>query len=334
MPVESKRKRKLTIVDVAEKAGVSLMTVSRVINSQHGVSEETSERIRNLIDQMGYVPPPPAKRNRRIKGRRKEGLVTENITFMIPDTNAHAMRTPIIGAMTQGIAGVLSEKRIELILSHLQRDGGLPLCIERGKVDGVIMRGGELDEKQWKKLEKMPMVEVFSFGGQNPGCDLVNPDVEAGFRMGVLDLISRGLQRVAYVLGEGDNPDPPLIEKRQRLKDWAAEQGVDFRIIEWKHVNELPQDVDGILFQAVIGWDLLELLKILESKGRHPGTSVELAVLDFAGFCLDMNKKLTMVDLEMSVVGAKAAECLLSRMRDPERPPETILVTPEIRRLD
>lgn len=309
------------------------MTVSRVINSQHGVSEATSNRIRKLIDQMGYVPPPPAKRNRRIKGRRKEGLLTENITFMIPDSNALAMRTPIIGAMTQGIAGVLSEKRIELILSHLQPDGSLPLCIERGKVDGVIMRGGEVDDKQWMKLEHTAVVEVFSFGKHKEGCDLVNPDLEGGFRMGILDLKSRGALRVAYVLGEGDKPDSRLVEQRQQFKDWAAAQGVELSIMEWQQAKALPPEVQGILFQAVIGMDLLGFLNILESQGLHLGSSIELAVLDFAGFCLDVNKTLTMVDLEMSVVGAKAAECLLRRMRDPDRPPEKILVTPEIRRL-
>lgn len=310
------------------------MTVSRVINNMHGVSDQTAARIRGLIEEMGYVPPPPAQRNRRIKGRRKEGVVTENITFMIPDTCAMAMRTPITSAMTQGIADVLSEKRIELILSHLQRDGGLPMCIERGKVDGVIMRGGLLERRSWKKLERLPMVEVFAMDKHHADCDLVNPDVEEGLRMGLQDLKSRGIRRAAYVLGEGDVSSPLPRNRHRDLLKHAKDLGLDLEVLSWNQSKKLLPRVEGVLFKAVIGWDLLQLLSNLEARGRAAGDSIELAVADFAGFCPDTDQRLTMVDLEMSVVGARAAECLLRRMREPGRPPETILVKPEIRRLE
>jgi DNA-binding LacI/PurR family transcriptional regulator len=47
----------VTLKDIAERAGVSMMTVSRVMNSKEGkVSEKTASRIRSLADEMGYIP--------------------------------------------------------------------------------------------------------------------------------------------------------------------------------------------------------------------------------------------------------------------------------------
>lgn len=47
----------VTLKDIAERAGVSMMTVSRVMNGKEGkVSEKTAERIRTLADEMGYIP--------------------------------------------------------------------------------------------------------------------------------------------------------------------------------------------------------------------------------------------------------------------------------------
>lgn len=47
----------VTLKDIAERAGVSMMTVSRVMNGNHGkVSEKTAEKIRSLAEEMNYIP--------------------------------------------------------------------------------------------------------------------------------------------------------------------------------------------------------------------------------------------------------------------------------------
>jgi LacI family transcriptional regulator len=57
-------KQRVTMQDVAHEAGVSLMTVSRVINNKDGISEATRQRIQAIIDRLGYRPSDIARYNR------------------------------------------------------------------------------------------------------------------------------------------------------------------------------------------------------------------------------------------------------------------------------
>ena len=327
-----KPKEKLSIVDVAKQAGVSNMTVSRVINDAPGVSEETAARIRGIMEEMGYVPPAPARRNRRMSARRKEGILTENITLLIPDEHAMAMRTPISAVLTQGISEVLSDKRLELMLSHLRKGGALPQCIEKGKVDGVIVRG--FAPSQHKLLNKLPLVQVFSLGEMEElTFDLVNPDINQALRLGLEDLLDRGCKRIGYVteaekiefMGYG-----PIWDKLQRI---AEDRGAQLEWVSLRSGTCISTEIDGILSKAVIGWEIIHLIRDLEALGRIPGQTIELAVLDYAHFCPDMNYELTMVDLQMSEVGKVAAKHLLHRMKNPDAPPERVRVPPRVERL-
>lgn len=323
---------KLSIVDVANQAGVSNMTVSRVINDAPGVSEETAARIRGIMEEMGYVPPAPARRNRRMSARRKEGILTENITLLIPDEHAMAMRTPISAVLTQSISEVLSDKRLELILSHLRKGGDLPQCIEKGKVDGVIVRGS-IPANQ-KLLSKLPLVQIFgSLEKKELTFDTVNPDINKALHLGLADLLDRGCKRIGYV-SEGGKIEfignGPIWEKIQGL---AEDRGAKLEWVSMQSGSGIPDEIDGILCKAVIGWEIIQLIRALEGLGRIPGKTIELAVLDFAHFCPDMNYELTMVDLQMSEVGKVGAKHLLHRMKNPDAPPAQVWVPPRVERL-
>ncbi len=74
------KKRSVTIIDVAERAGVSVSTVSRVLNNKDDVATETSARVRQVIDNLGYASSLAA---RSMRSRRKNliGLVVPDIGF-------------------------------------------------------------------------------------------------------------------------------------------------------------------------------------------------------------------------------------------------------------
>src|SRR5687767_9318805 len=99
---------KVTIVEVAEKAGVSLGTVSRVINNDVHVAPETRERVATVMREMGYVA------NRQARGLK--GSKTNVIGMLAPD-----LGTGYIGEIIHGIDAELALHQLDLMLFTTHR---------------------------------------------------------------------------------------------------------------------------------------------------------------------------------------------------------------------
>ena len=136
-------KDRVTIYEVAKEAGVSLATVSRVINGSNTVSSATKQRINEVIDRLGYKPNGVAQALATNK--------TTNIGVVIPSANY-----VYISNMLNGITTVCKQKGYTLNLfttSHSREDA--KSCIERvikSKVDGVIVFDDELDAEDLKTI--------------------------------------------------------------------------------------------------------------------------------------------------------------------------------------
>ena len=96
----------VTLKDIAERAGVSMMTVSRVMNGKEGkVSEKTAERIRTLADEMGYIPNSSA--------RSLAGRSSQIITFRLRSWNAEG--AIFLGLFDEEVQQIQNSNRIPLI---------------------------------------------------------------------------------------------------------------------------------------------------------------------------------------------------------------------------
>lgn len=97
----------VTLKDIAERAGVSMMTVSRVMNGKEGkVSEKTAERIRTLADEMGYIPNSSA--------RSLAARSSQIIAFRLRSWNAEG--AIFLGLFDEEVQQIQNSNRIPLIL--------------------------------------------------------------------------------------------------------------------------------------------------------------------------------------------------------------------------
>jgi len=121
---------KITIVEVAKKAGVSLGTVSRVLNNDVHVATETRERVSAVIQDMGYVA------NRQARGLK--GMRTNVIGVLVPD-----LATGYIGEILHGIDVELALYQLELMLFTTHRtaakEAGYVANMVQGMVDGLLI---------------------------------------------------------------------------------------------------------------------------------------------------------------------------------------------------
>ena len=182
----------VTLRDVARLAGVSAMTVSRVINDQPRVKEETRRRVEAAIAELGYVP------NGLARGliRRK----TKTIGLIVPD-----IANPFFTLVVRGAEDVAWRAGYHVILCNTQTD----LERERGhiddmlafRVDGVLIAPvSDRSAPQLRALarNKVPFVlidrSIPGFHG-----DLVQGDSVAGARLLVEHLIALGHRRIAMI---------------------------------------------------------------------------------------------------------------------------------------
>ena len=146
-------KDRVTIYEVAKAAGVSLATVSRVINRQNNVTEKTRQLVEATIDRLGYKPSALA-----------QGLATNrstNIGIVLPGVN-YVYICNMLAGMTD-IAKIYGYQTTLFITRRTKEDASS--VIEKlitSHVDGAIIFDDELDEEEIKKIQKynIPLVVI------------------------------------------------------------------------------------------------------------------------------------------------------------------------------
>ena len=119
-----------TIRDVAKRAGVSTMTVSRVINHTGYTSRETQQRVEKAIVELGYVPNTLA-RSLRFKQTKTLALVLTDIT------------NPFFTTLARGVEDAASDKGFNVIFcntdeSEIEQEKYLTMLVQK-RVDGVLL---------------------------------------------------------------------------------------------------------------------------------------------------------------------------------------------------
>lgn len=132
-----------TIYDVAEHAGVSITTVSRMINTPDKVNGKTRERIIAAIDALGFVPKAEA-RARAMRGTRRIGVISPFFT------------APSFVQRLQGIAEALSAKKFELVIYTVDSADRLKSFLSSvpltGNLDGLIILALPVDDVDARRL--------------------------------------------------------------------------------------------------------------------------------------------------------------------------------------
>ena len=183
--------RRVTIADVAERAGVSKTAVSFAFNNPDRLNAGTASRILDIAHELGYRPDPVA----RMLTQRRTGA----IGVLTPQDLSVIFTNPFFGAFSAGIAGAAEESGYGLhFISPLH--GSLSRAIARATVDGVVAIGLAADHPEIAEIRRagLPMTTVDS----NPFDNVASVDVddEGGANAAAKHLIELG-HRDVLVLG-------------------------------------------------------------------------------------------------------------------------------------
>jgi LacI family transcriptional regulator len=221
--------RRLTIRDVAERAGVSLGTVSNVLNNPDLVAAETRERVLQAISDVGFVRNNAARQLRAGRGQAI-GLVTLDID------------NPFFTEVARGVERAADEAGLLLILcssagSREREDRQLRL-LEEQRVAGILVSPIEQKPSQSARdihSRGTPVVLLDRHRSTRQWCSVSVNDTN-GARMVAEHLVERGHRRIAFLNGPVNLK--PCAERRAAFFDVLAEHGLE---VAAEHDLEAPE---------------------------------------------------------------------------------------------
>ncbi|MDR2895036.1 MAG: LacI family transcriptional regulator [Propionibacteriaceae bacterium] len=313
------RRRPPTIADVAREAGVSLQTVSRVVNQHPSVAQATRTRVNQVIDHLGYQRNPAARA--LVTGRSQTiGVMVSSTTLSGPSGVLLAIEPHARAAHYWLSVAGLAHHDAELvgpILQHFRQqgvDGIIVVAQTQAVLDAVMAQGPNL-----------PLVFVSSgqVGGQFSRIDI---DQRAGARMVMTMLHGLGHDRIAHIRGPvgdlhadaralgwaesllGKANQVPHGHPLLALGDWSAMSGYQATLALLSR-PERPSAIFAANDRMAIG-----ALRALHDRGLSvPADMSVIGFDDIEGVDCAI-PPLTTIPQDQSALGAKAMDLLNAAM--------------------
>jgi LacI family transcriptional regulator len=311
----------LTLEEIAELAGVSRSTVSRVVNDHPSVRDGVRERVLQVIQETGYQPHAAA---RSLVTRR-----THIIGVVIAEAVTKLFRDPFFPLLLYGVTATCNTHQYHLMLSLFDdpADQGETYrrLIGSGHLDGVLVASAHLNDPLFPKLlqDAIPFVVV----GRHPDERINSVDVDnvSAARMAVEHLIRLGHTRIATITGPltMSHGEDRLAGYRQALE--AHQLAVDERLIVEGDYTEaggslgaqrlLPASPTAIFVAS----DVMAIgaLKALRDAGLRVPQDVALVGFDDVPIAAAIEPALTTVRQPIERLGSMAADLLLNLLANP-----------------
>ena len=324
----------VTIYDIADRANVSIATVSRVLNKNPRVSAQTRARVAKVAHELGYQPHPSAQS----LARRQSSLVSAVIPMV---TNYFFME------VLRGLQDRLGKSEFDLLVysARTMEEVGAQLdrALHRGRSAGVLLFSSPLREQQLSRMRRsgQPIILVDCF---HPEFDSVSIDNEQGGYLAARHLIEVGRSRIGLIMAH-----PGSVPAHERFRGYVralAESGIESR--EEYVVASDDEEFHG--YTESDGRDAMErllradpapdavfstsdvqalgALSALRDAGLH--VPEDVAVVGFDDIRLSEYIGLTTLRQPMYELGRLATEKLLTRIAEPDRIPTHTVFSPHL----
>jgi LacI family transcriptional regulator len=336
LPEAARAKGTLTIYDVARSAGVSIASVSRVLNGQGTPRAETREKVMRAVQELSFVPDGAA---RALSNGLKEvvGVVFRRGGEQLFEGEDESFL--FIDVINRGIEVGAQRHGFDLLISSVGfNDDNVAARIGAlaGKADGLILHDRMLSAVGLARLADM--VPIVTLAG-SPGSASINVrcDNESGIRALVRHLVTdHGYRSLGYVTGRADSPD-----NRTRSRAFAAEAAAAGADIDtgpaWQGNysaaggatvvtslldagRKLPRAILCANDQTALG-----VIYALTQRGIRVPQDVAVTGFDDVPVARHMHPPLTTVRQPMQELGARAFEALYSRINAAAGKPDIVL---------
>ncbi|KQZ86130.1 LacI family transcriptional regulator [Microbacterium sp. Root166] len=322
---------RVTIIDVAKRAGVSVASASRALNGLVA-SAETVQKVRAAAAELGYAADATA---RSLKLGR-----TQQLAYAVADIG-----NPVYVEMMGAIERVVAASDYRLVISSTgDADATVELVrsLGRGFVDGMVLSPLRVTDELVAAIADSPVpVVVLGRMPDDAAADTVRADSARGMELVVDHLVREGRRRLAFINGPVDTT-PGRFRRDGFRKAVSSDPSVssvevvvdDFTIAEgYRAAIRLLEGSAGDLDALVAANDLIGIgaLHAADDLGLRVPEDIAVTGVDDTELAQVSRPGLTSVDLGAAERGRVAAELLLARLAEPDRPAHTVTVAPALR---
>ncbi|MCP4405757.1 MAG: LacI family transcriptional regulator [bacterium] len=303
-----------TIYDVARIAGVSISTVSRVLNAPYQVKAHTRKKVLQAIESLDFVPKAEAS-DRARKRFGRIGILTPSLT--------NASFVERLRGVTSRLYGTGYELIVYSVEDQIQLQHYLDMLTASKRLDGLIVMTLPVSEHYLVRLIAKHL-EIVCIELGHPLCCTISVNNVLGGRLATQHLLEKGYRRCAY-LGEAfeSAPEPNNCAKRlQGFREVLYELDLDLpkdylRFCPFT-LDAVAQQMDELLSlpsppEAVFTYSDMYAIAVLKfARARNLRVPEDLAVIGFDNIDAADFVELTTVDQHLEESGRLAAEVLLS----------------------
>lgn len=321
----------VTIKQVAERSGVAISSVSRVLNNHPDVSEAMRQRVMDAAETLGYQPDYLAQSLRRGASR--------SVGFLLRD-----LSNPIFADIVKGAEMRLRQDGYSLLLTNSEGDPSLGednlRALRLRRVDGFLL--SLQSEQQTESLRELAAHElpIVLVDREVPSLNasIVKCDHRTGVRDATEHLRALGHQRIAFISGphdilatrdrlegfregtiaEGREPDDELIRLGSYSRQFSYEQTLQLLSLASPPTAILSGGV-----QSTTG-----VLAALHQRGLAVGSDMSLVSCDEVELLQYLTPQISVVRRDGALIGRLGAELLLELLQD-KAPPRTAIVPTE-----
>lgn len=330
--------RSITIADVAKAAGVSIPTVSRILNDKEYVAEETRQRVHEAIRTLGYAP--------HTQARRLRGGASMTLALHHPIESPHELSSVIETSYFTGAAEAASEQEyfINFLISQLTPDSLLNMY--RGnQIDGIILLQLRLNDWRVNLLRenRYPFVMIGRCADLE-GLTFIDLDFENAMLLAFDYLVELGHRNIGFLT----YPEPwrktelgPAVRSLDGYEHALDQYGLrsSYREIGLKSVEEgfeatsdlLQENPDLTAIITISHLTAAGSIKALVQHGRRVPQDCSVMTIGFGGnFANVVTPSLTTLEWSPYEISYQATLLMTGMLKQEELPTQQILVPPKL----
>ena len=306
--------KSITMKDVAKLAGVSVGTVSRVINQEQGIKEITLKKVQQAIDELGYIPDVYARGMKKNK--------TETIALIVP-----SVWHPFFGEFAFHVEVELSKKGYKLLLCNIsgpKRELDYITMLQQNKVDGIIAITYSPIEDYLSS--NIPFVSIDrTYEDKAIAC--VSSDNQKGAELAAQVLISKGGTHFGFIGGHNKTINKT---KKRRLffEKTILEAGFPCEVLDLEEpYDNFLEEVEVFLRQhpeidalfTINDFTAIDAISILEKLGKKVPEDVQVVGYDGIRQAEERTQYLSTIRQPIEEMATEAVQCLLDILDKKDR---------------
>ncbi|MGO3116563.1 LacI family DNA-binding transcriptional regulator [Enterococcus pseudoavium] len=307
-----------TVKDVAKKAGVSPSTVSRVINDHPSISAETKQRVRKIMDEMGYFPNVTA----RNLGTQKANSVG---VILPPLDSRERLGNPFYLEILTAVNEAAAEFQVTTAVASATNSSALLENVTRmhrqKQVDGFILAYSEKEDPIATYLyrEKIPFTLIGRPPKRETDIVYVDNDNQLLGKQATEHLISKGHENILFV--SNVNQEVVFFERYFGYQEAMMLQGLPthppLTMLQAEDYTDFPEVIKQTGATALVVIDDIFALRMIQLANLH-GYKVpdDLSVISFNNsiFATLVHPYLTTIDIDISDLGRLGTQKLMEQI--------------------